>query len=189
MASSPTDALRADARRNRDAVVAAAIRVLTADPGASMQAIADASGVGRSTVYRRFPSRESLVAELLGQVLSEAGDGLTAAEQHPGPALEALDGLAAHVVGLGARYAFLGVHPTAMAEFSALEADLTARTAALVARWQAAGELAPGLPPSWPGAVLRGLSISAAGELEAGRLELADAVALVQRAVRAIAAP
>lgn len=188
MATSPTDALRADAQRNRDAVVAAAVRVLRADPGASMQAIADASGVGRSTVYRRFPTRESLVTELLAEVLGEAAEGLAAAEEHRGPALEALDALGAHVVGLGARYAFLEAHPAALADVAALEAELTARTAALVERWQAAGEIRADIPALWPGAVLRGLSMSTAAELEAGRLELPQAVALVQAAVRAIVA-
>ena len=53
---------RADATRNREQLLAAATRVLAA-PGAesSMRAIARTAGVGIATLYRHFPTRESLV--------------------------------------------------------------------------------------------------------------------------------
>lgn len=185
-----TEPLRSDARRNRDAVIDAAIRVLGADPSASMQVIADASGVARSTVYRRFPNRDRLVAELMQHVLREAAEGLEAAERHPGPARDALDGLAAHVIGLGGRYAFLsGVHAPAKAELAPVEDVLSDRMATLVRRWQTAGEVRRDVPAHWPGALLRGLSIAAGEEAERGRLELARAVALAQQALRAATAP
>jgi AcrR family transcriptional regulator len=55
-------ALRADAARNRDVLLAVATRVFAsseADP--SMRAIAREAGVGIATLYRHFPTRESLV--------------------------------------------------------------------------------------------------------------------------------
>jgi Transcriptional regulator len=55
-------ALRADATRNRDQLLAAATRVFaTADAEPSMRAIAREAGVGIGTLYRHFPTRESLV--------------------------------------------------------------------------------------------------------------------------------
>ena len=63
--------MRADARRNRAAVMEAGARLLADRPMASMQEIADASGVGRTTVYRHFPAREDLVAALVSQVADE----------------------------------------------------------------------------------------------------------------------
>jgi AcrR family transcriptional regulator len=55
-------ALRADASRNRDTLLAAATRAF-ASPEAepSMRAIAREAGVGIATLYRHFPTRESLV--------------------------------------------------------------------------------------------------------------------------------
>jgi AcrR family transcriptional regulator len=55
-------ATRADAARNREQLLEVATRVL-ASPGAetSMRAIAREAGVGIGTLYRHFPTRESLV--------------------------------------------------------------------------------------------------------------------------------
>jgi AcrR family transcriptional regulator len=53
---------RADAARNRETVLAAATRAFAAaDEEPSMRAIAREAGVGIATLYRHFPTRESLV--------------------------------------------------------------------------------------------------------------------------------
>uniref|UniRef100_UPI0012925D24 TetR/AcrR family transcriptional regulator n=1 Tax=Streptomyces sp. E5N91 TaxID=1851996 RepID=UPI0012925D24 len=57
------DALRADARRNRERVLEAAREVFSArGVDAPMSAVARRAGVGVATLYRRFPTRSSLVA-------------------------------------------------------------------------------------------------------------------------------
>jgi AcrR family transcriptional regulator len=53
--------LRADAQANRDRILDVARDALAADPGASLNSIAKAAGVGAGTLYRHFPSREALV--------------------------------------------------------------------------------------------------------------------------------
>ena len=54
--------LRADASRNRDALLAVATRTFAAaEAEPSMRAIAREAGVGIATLYRHFPTRESLV--------------------------------------------------------------------------------------------------------------------------------
>jgi AcrR family transcriptional regulator len=57
--------LRRDAERNRQRILAAAAEVFT-ERGldATLDEVARAAGVGVGTVYRRFPDKESLVAEL-----------------------------------------------------------------------------------------------------------------------------
>jgi AcrR family transcriptional regulator len=52
---------RSDARRNRDAILAAALEALTESPDASLNAIAKRAGVANATLYRHFPNREDLV--------------------------------------------------------------------------------------------------------------------------------
>jgi AcrR family transcriptional regulator len=53
--------LRADARVNKDRILDVARDALAADPGASLNSIAKVAGVGAGTLYRHFPSRESLI--------------------------------------------------------------------------------------------------------------------------------
>src|ERR1700759_1024448 len=56
-----TELKRSDARRNRDAILAAALEALTSSPDASLNAIAKRAGVANATLYRHFPTREELV--------------------------------------------------------------------------------------------------------------------------------
>ncbi len=55
--------LRADARRNRERLLAAAVRAFATPGGAevTLDSIAKAAGVGIGTLYRHFPTREALV--------------------------------------------------------------------------------------------------------------------------------
>jgi AcrR family transcriptional regulator len=53
--------LRADARQNRGRILDVARDAFAADPEVSLNSIAKAAGVGAGTLYRHFPSRESLV--------------------------------------------------------------------------------------------------------------------------------
>jgi len=54
--------MRADAARNRDRLLDAAVRAFAhAGPEATLDAIAKEAGVGIGTLYRHFPTREALV--------------------------------------------------------------------------------------------------------------------------------
>lgn len=53
---------RSDARANVTRIVETAAVLLAAEPDVSIGEIASRSGVGRSTLYRHFPTREALVA-------------------------------------------------------------------------------------------------------------------------------
>jgi AcrR family transcriptional regulator len=57
----PGEHRRSDARRNRDAIEAAALEALSESPDASLNAIAKRAGVGNATLYRHFQTREELV--------------------------------------------------------------------------------------------------------------------------------
>ena len=62
--------LRADAARNREQILAAARQVFADDGlGASVEEIARVAGVGMGTLYRRFPTKEDLVNELVQTTL------------------------------------------------------------------------------------------------------------------------
>jgi len=64
--------LRADARRNREAIIAAA-REIVAEEGAEaqIQDVARKAGVGVGTVYRHFPTKDALMGELMSLCMRE----------------------------------------------------------------------------------------------------------------------
>ena len=60
---------RSDAARNREALLCAARRMVEEDgvEAVTMDALADAAGVGKGTVFRRFESRAGLMAALVDE--------------------------------------------------------------------------------------------------------------------------
>jgi AcrR family transcriptional regulator len=79
--------LRADAVRNIERIVAGAQRVFArAGADAAMDDVAAEAGVGVATVYRRFPTKESLLRAVLYRRFDEVVEvALRQAEQEPDP--------------------------------------------------------------------------------------------------------
>lgn len=73
-------ALRVDAAENRERIVAAARAALSESNGAidelSLHLVAKAAQVGQGTLYRHFPTRQHLLAEVYRQELSELVDAV-----------------------------------------------------------------------------------------------------------------
>ena len=86
---------RSDAARNREALLAAAA-LLVEDHGVdavTMDSVAAAAGVGKGTVFRRFDSREGLMAALLNRSETE-WQGLVISGPPPlGPGAPAIERL------------------------------------------------------------------------------------------------
>lgn len=82
--------MRADAARNVDAVLQTGARLLAADPTTSIAAIAAQAGVDRRTVYRRFATREALIAAVFVAKLDAVEQVLDAARLMEAPVAVAL---------------------------------------------------------------------------------------------------
>lgn len=82
---SPT-ALRADAARNRERIIDAAIE-LFGERGyeASTAEIAARAGVGEATLFRRFPTKEDLITAIVSMMLEEAAALATACLEEEDP--------------------------------------------------------------------------------------------------------
>jgi AcrR family transcriptional regulator len=78
---------RADAARNRERILCAATR-LFAERGAgcvSMDDVAEAAGVGKGTLFRRFGSRAALAAAVLSEHERDFQEGIIRGEPPLGP--------------------------------------------------------------------------------------------------------
>jgi AcrR family transcriptional regulator len=78
--------LRADAERNRAALLAAAREIFGAHGlDASLDEIARRAGVGNATLYRRFPTRRDLIAEVFAGQMTEYVELAELALHEPDP--------------------------------------------------------------------------------------------------------
>jgi AcrR family transcriptional regulator len=155
--------LRADARRNRARVLAAAEEAF-ADRGTavSTEEIAQAAGVGIGTVFRHFPTKEALLRAVfvarLERVAQEAEDGADAAD--PGQALFALITHAvdrsASKIALADALSAAGIPPDAA--LGAVGARVRAALEVLLARAREAGAVRPEVDVPALSAVLVGAS-------------------------------
>jgi AcrR family transcriptional regulator len=82
----PPPCLRADAERNRQRLIAAA-REVFAERGldAPMEEVARQAGVGVATLYRRFPTREALIAGAFEASMAAYADSVAEALADPDP--------------------------------------------------------------------------------------------------------
>ena len=62
-----TDGLRNDAKRNREAILNAARELFAESADVAMYEVARRAGVGQATLYRNFPNRGALAAEILSE--------------------------------------------------------------------------------------------------------------------------
>lgn len=85
--------LRADARRNRERIMASAGELFARHGrDAQMEEIAAHCGLGMGTLYRHFPGKQALLTAMVGERFKEMADLARAAEQiaDPGEAFEAI---------------------------------------------------------------------------------------------------
>ncbi|MFE4683419.1 TetR/AcrR family transcriptional regulator [Streptomyces sp. NPDC056721] len=147
------DGLRADARRNRERVLAAA-RVVFAEHGidAPMATVARRAGVGVATLYRHFPTRDALVRGAFAQQVDTCVRALTEALAAPDPwqgfqqLIETVCALQREERGFPA--AFVASFPDSTSEHAQARQRAERDFATLVRRAQASGALRADFHPS-----------------------------------------
>jgi AcrR family transcriptional regulator len=140
-----TRPLRADARRNREAILKAARKVFS-DRGqdAQMDDIARRAKVGVGTVYRHFPTKEALLEELVRESFRELAGMWLAAIERPDPWQTFVDLMWQAGELHASDRAFTEVvaeAKMAVAEQAARETGLNDSLMSLVRRCQAAGAM------------------------------------------------
>ena len=141
-----TSPRRLDAVRNDERIEAGALAELGRNPAAGMEEIAAACGVSRATLFRRYPSREELLAALRERSHSRLMEAVKTADLDRGTASEALDRLIDELVEASIPYAFLLRNPAPDHREGQFLAPSLAR---LVKRGQKSGEFSANAPPRW----------------------------------------
>jgi len=142
----PERSLRADAQRNRDAVLDTASR-LFAERGDAVQMdeIAERAGLGVGTVYRHFADKRALLAAIVGRRFAAATELARSAEQlrDPWAAFEALlNGyLETAQEDAAFRRAILGPEEPDWDEVAAQKSEFSSIVARIVARAVDAGRV------------------------------------------------
>lgn len=128
--------------------------MLAADPGTSIAGIAAEAGVDRRTVYRRFASREELLAAIYDARLTAIEQAVEDARLRAAPVAVALHRYVENIIAVNRTW------PVDLARMLA-EDTVHARRDAVIAEVDAflrratdEGLLRPGLPDGWAGALL-----------------------------------
>lgn len=90
--------LRADAERSIRSILEAAERVLSADPAASLEQVAEAAGVARTTIHRRFANRQALLDAMAVTATRQLSEAIEAGRPETAPPLVALHQITANVL-------------------------------------------------------------------------------------------
>ncbi|MEU0630220.1 helix-turn-helix domain-containing protein [Streptomyces sp. NPDC005989] len=130
--------LRADAERSVRAILEAAERVLAEDPGASMEQIAAAAGVARTTIHRRFANRQALIEALATSAARQLAQAVDDGRPDTAPPLVAMHRITANVLQVKGAWAFaLGLAEDPDSEAAALQQDINRRCIAVLERARA----------------------------------------------------
>ncbi|GAA2975031.1 TetR/AcrR family transcriptional regulator [Actinokineospora diospyrosa] len=142
--------LRADAERSVRTILEAAERVLAANPAASLEQIAEAAGVARTTIHRRFANRQALVDAMVRNVLDQLDVVIESAHPDTAPPLVALHQITAEVLRVKLGWPFAMTESFAPgSKWAQGQQQLVTRCVALLARAQAAGLVAADADLPW----------------------------------------
>lgn len=172
-------AVAASRRRTRPSLLDVAAEVLVADPAASLAEVAEAAGIGRTTLHKHYATRDDLLLavghraiDLWEQAVAGAGGS-----DDPDGGLRAL---VAAMIPIGPQLAFLWRTPAFdhLGELGERWLAGQARCLAVLNRAQDLGWLAVGIPDWWLLQTFYSIIYVAAESVRAGQLAALDAPGL-----------
>lgn len=160
-------------------IIEQAAHVLAEGRGRTMQEIADISGIGRTTLYRHFRTRDDLIQAIKRQAVEDARAAIVASRPHEGKAEDALRRVIAAFINVGDRYRILVEEGIPKEEMHGDKADLGVELFAMVERGRREGAFTPALSSQWILTAMGHLIMAAIEQVQAGDLARNHAAATV----------
>jgi TetR/AcrR family transcriptional regulator, mexCD-oprJ operon repressor len=164
---------RADAQRNIERILDAAVDALTEDLDASMSEIARRADVVRATVYVHYPTREALIEAVTERAFAEVSAVIAAAEPDRGEPEAALRRvIAATWRTLGHYHALVAISTSTQPpeQLHRRHEAVLSPLVPLIERGQAEGVFRADVSPGWHLAMTVALIHAASAEARAGRI-------------------
>lgn len=184
---------RADAERNIQAIIDAALEALASDPDASMAEIARRAGVVRATIYMHFPTREALLDAVMENAVAQVAEATRAAEPTRGEPEEALQRvLSATWQKLSDFQTLLAINTSRLSakELHRRHQPVMTQFVPLIERGQEKGVFRSDVPVSWHLAIIRAIAHAASAEVRSGRIPESEVEpAMLTTALAAISPP
>jgi AcrR family transcriptional regulator len=165
---------RADARENRERLIAAARDAFASGGSVALEAIAERAGVGIGTLYRHFPQREALVEAVYRDQIQDlrAGADSLLASHPPADALRAWMDLFADwaTAKRGMVQTLATMRSSGALDFDASRREIEAIIAAILSAGIAAGDLRESVDPADLRSLLAGILAAAQDRKQVRRL-------------------
>lgn len=182
---------RADAQRNRIAILAATPVALRKNPDASVAGIAAEAGVGRMTLYGHFKTRAELIEAAVIESL-ECGDAVLSEvplDGDPNQAFARLIESSWNLVDQSRALLAAAQKELSASRIRELHQKAEARMRDLLERGQREGAFRNDLPVSWLLATTHTVMNAAAEEITAGRIDPKDAAHYINAVLQPAFAP
>jgi AcrR family transcriptional regulator len=173
--------------RTRRAILAAAASVLARNRAATLADIAEAAGVGRSTLHRYFSDREELINAVVEDSLTVINESIDEAALGQGPPAEAMRRLVAAMLDVAHRLMFLWGDPRVLEAFEKPTPDEECAESAprsvlsMIERGQAEGVFDPELSADWIQNVLWAIVYTGVDQVDKGLIPRHGVYAMVIR--------
>lgn len=160
--------------------------VLNRKPSASMEQIADATGMGRATLFRRFGSRSGLIRTLILYSLKESCSVMRPILESGFTAEQTLKAMIDALLPFSLDYGFLDYEPWLLvdSEVEKANADYRELWASIAQTWRDENGLIAGMPVVWAARVLDVVIWTAGQSVRNGEIATNDAAPLVMAALR-----
>ncbi|MBA8925113.1 AcrR family transcriptional regulator [Kutzneria viridogrisea] len=167
--------------RTRRAILDAALELLSQRPGTSLGEIAEAAGVGRSTLHRYFSERSELIAAIAGDAVDKLTSGVAEAALNQGTPVEALRRVVHVYFEFGPVLLFLVSEPQVSTEIVTGIETADVPVLELIQRGQREGYFDSSVSAQWISRVLGWMVHAGSESVREGELTRFEAVETVIR--------